>query len=211
MQRIIFFLILASIAVAIAGDERRSKCKRTKDIYNGDVYIKTLCTFLNGVDYHGGKTTCENNGMKLFVPEDANQVEQLKAQVEVEVVEAGYTRLWISGKRDGAKWKADTSERQQSLDDFYSTFSQGSGDCLSVVRYTKIGAVTIEGYGCDLWAWPYCEFEDWKPLYLAYEFIRIIIENNSYNFLNFFSIRRPLRVHAFTDFIPLTNLPIKPL
>jgi hypothetical protein len=158
MQRIIFVLILASIAETATGG--RGRCRTAKDIYNGGVYVKTLCTVDAAVDYHGGKTTCKNAGMKLFVPEDAFQVEQLKTKLAEEFGDRELTRLWISGKRYGSKWMADTSERQSY--DFDSTFSQGSGECLVIVRRTKFGNSTIEGWGCSGIAWPYCEFRDHK-------------------------------------------------
>lgn len=135
-----------------------SICGKLMDLVNaGGTYLKSVCLIETGLNYNDAKQNCLNNGMQLFIINDADTEKALADFGVAKFGAATAAALWINGQRTSstAAWQVDNNGVQQPLYANIMMLGGDSGDCLETI---DTSTYKVRGFSCTNKMDSYCEY-----------------------------------------------------
>lgn len=136
-----------------------SICNEIHHLFDGSVYLKSVCTATQGINYEQADSVCKKAGMHLLV---INNLAVQNALLEVagkRFLDRDYARLWVNGEAKTVKWFTYDPEEKPIFEGLaWNNGGNSSGPCLSILRNNRRDKFTFSGWQCSGAAWGYCEY-----------------------------------------------------
>lgn len=143
-----------------------SICFRSRDLFNGQTYLKTMCLINSNSNYNNARNICSTNNMNLFIINDAVTYRLFfNASMEVLYTSWPNGHVWINGRYNGVEWTVQNHDDSfrgylySNLDWLNGVSTAANGSCL---LYTAQNGTRYQptGVSCNMGSWLVCEHEE---------------------------------------------------
>jgi len=164
MKLILFsiaIVFLINYQVSANGPANLTACSYKSDFISSEgSYLKSVCQIHVHSGYEKAEAKCIENGMRLFVINNAVVQKALKQYADKIWARGSGAELWINGKKgDDNKWYTNTSKVSLFAGSVErKVMADANCLCVSNVRDLFI----VETINCNAWITPFCEYSIYK-------------------------------------------------